>query len=85
MEEKEVIIWGNIDKFKLIFSIDNHTDNYKREIYGMEVEGLGVAVLMTGNVNQNAYATGTFIPGTMINDITDTEGLVVAREIVKVV
>lgn len=85
MENKDVTIWGNIDDFKLIFSIDNHTDNYKREIYGMEIEGVGVAITIIGNINENAYSSGTLIPGVTITDIVDDKGVVTARKVVKVV
>lgn len=81
--QPDVTVWGDINAFKLIFDIDNRDENYKRQVYGMEIEGMGSVLLMTGSVNESAYATGTYIAGVVIEDVLDSEGVVVARKVVK--
>lgn len=81
--EPQISVWGNVNDFKKIFSIDNREENYRREIYGYEVENLGVALAFTGDVNETGFATSTLIAGATIVEETNESGEVIARKVIK--
>ena len=78
-------VWGNLDDYKMILDVNDEEKDTHRTIMAYEIEGIGVVMAFYGHQNQMPFSSSTFVPNATINEIKDTEGNVIAREVVKVV
>ena len=81
----DVKTWGDGDLFKLISKAYSQNEDWMKSTKAMEIPDVGCVVQVTTQQGNNIAEAVTFVPGTMIAEITDDEGNVIARRLLPIV
>ncbi len=77
----DIIFWGNGDTFKLISKASSVAQGWMKSTKAMQIDKVGCVVQVTTQQGTNIAEAITFVPGCFIEDITDTEGIVIGRKL----
>ena len=80
---KDIVFWGNGDSMQLIFKASSQSEGWMKSTKAMDVNHGCIVQVTTQQRNPNgSYAVAealTFVPGVMIGETLDDEGIVVGR------
>jgi len=80
---KDIVFWGNGDSMQLIFKASSQSEGWMKSTKAMDVNHGCIVQVTTQQRNPNgSYAVAealTFVPGVMIGEALDDEGIVVGR------
>lgn len=80
---RDIVFWGNGDTFKLISKAFSESEEWMKSTKAMQIDGVGCVIQVTSQQGNNIAEAVTFVPNVKIDDVVDTNGNVVGRELVK--
>jgi len=85
---KDIVFWGDGDTFKLISKASSEAEGWMKSTKAMEIYDVGCVVQTTTqqrNLDGSYSLTDavTFVPSTIIEEIKDSEGGVIARKLIR--
>lgn len=81
---RDIVFWGNSDTFKLISKAFSESEEWMKSTKAMQIDGVGCVVQVTSQQGNNIAEAVTFVPNVKINDVVNTDGNIVGRELVKI-
>ncbi|MBS1960765.1 MAG: hypothetical protein JST04_01010 [Bdellovibrionales bacterium] len=78
----DIQFWGNGDTFKLICKASSKSEGWMKSTKAMEIEGVGCVVQVTTQQGGRVAEALTFVPGTRIDTILDSNDKIIERKIV---
>jgi len=79
---KDLKIWGHPDYWKLICKAWSQDEEWMKSTKALEIEGVGCLVQVTTQQDDIVSEAVTFVPNVKVEEIKDSDGNVVARELV---
>lgn len=79
---KDLIIWGKIDIWKLLYKATSITEDWIESTKALEIENKGVVIQVTTQQGTNITNNITFVPGVKIHDLRDKKGKIIGRKLI---
>ena len=84
VQVKDIKFWGNGDTFKLISKASSQEESWMKSTKAMQIKGVGCVIQVTTQQGEQVAEALTFVPGVKIEEIKNSEDVVVERKIVRV-
>lgn len=79
----DLVVWGKGDVFKLISKASSQSEGWMKSTKAMQIDGLGCVLQVTTQQGEQVAEALQFIPGVIIYEEKNEEGVVIARTIKK--
>ncbi len=90
---RDIKFWGDGDTFKLISKAFSKAEGWMKSTKAMQIDGVGCVIQVTTQQGEGITEHGTrqvdniaealtFVPGVKIEEVMNSEGLVISRKIV---